>query len=186
MRSVVSFLAVAFVAVAPVAHAQVAQDSSHLARGIVGFEAGIGQTPGLLAFFFSSPTTSWLVGIDRVTTEAPVGTRAVRSTSPGFRVGVRKWPQEMTGPFKLFVGAGLATADVDPAQSGTGDEFGYGELGTTFFLGWHLSLNATGELSVAYGKDQSGNATPTTPEVLRSRLFVRGTRFRVGAAVYLF
>lgn len=121
-----------------------------------------------------------------MTTEASVGTRSVRSTSPGFRVGVRKWPQAMTGPFKIFVGAGLATADLDPTQSGSGDEFGYGELGATFFLGWHLSLNTTGELSVAYGKDRSGSTTPTTPEVLPSRFFVRGTRFRAGAAVYLF
>lgn len=167
------------------ARAQIPGDSSHLRRGIVGTEAGYGQTPGAAVFFFSSPTTSWLLGIDRVTSDIRAGVRGTSTTSIGVRVGLRKWAKEMTGPFKLFVGAGASAADATTDQaSWLGDSFGYGELGSAWFLSPYLSLNATGELSFACGKDRTGVAGDVSVD--KDRLFVRGTRFRAGAALYLF
>lgn len=181
MRLPTVVAAVALLGVGFPSRAQVPDDTSHLGRGIVGLEAGYGQMPGALAFLFSSSSTSWLLGMDRVTKELVVGSRVVRSVSAGLRFGVRKWPPGMTGPFKVFVGAGLATADVEPDQPGK--EFGYGELGAVYFLGRHVSLVATGELALAYG---TRDDTIYTNDRSNDRLFVRGTRFRVGTALYLF
>ena len=186
MRSSIQVAIVAvLVSVAHHASAQVPEDSSHLRRGIVGIEAGYGQMPGVSLFFFSSPTTSWLVGIDHVTTDYAVGTRIARATSLGGRIGVRKWAGAMTGPFKVFVGAGISAADEDPAQSSwIGDSFGYGELGSTLFVGPHLSLNASGELSVAYERERT--VPMTDAAVTPGRFLSRGSRLRLSAALYLF
>ncbi|MEO7714065.1 MAG: hypothetical protein ABIV10_14200 [Gemmatimonadaceae bacterium] len=158
---------------------------SQLRDGMVGLEVSYGQAPGLFAFLFSSPSTSWLLGVDRVTTETKVGTRVDRHNSFKFRIGLRKWTSEMEGPFKLFAGAGISFADDIPDQtSSLGDGYGYGELGTAFFVWPHLSLGAAGELSFAYGKHSSGSSVDTGVD--RGRLYVRALRVRGGAAIYLF
>jgi len=186
MRSSIVATVVAMLALTalPVA-AQVPDHVSHLRRGIVGAEAGYGQTPGVSLFFFSSPTTSWLLGMDRVTSEALVGVRGTRTTSLGARAGLRKWARDMTGPFKLFVGAGASVADENTDQtSWLGDGAGYGELGAVWFLSPHLGLTTSGELSFAYGKDLTNGTTFASDD--KDRLYVRDTRFRAGAALYLF
>lgn len=91
----------------------------------------------------------------------------------------------MEGPFKLFGGAGILSADDNTDQtSWLGDGYGYGELGTAFFVWPQLSLTAAGELSFAYGKNSSGSSVDTGVD--RGRLYVRALRDRGGAAIYLF
>jgi hypothetical protein len=175
---------VAALLLARMAPAQVPSVPAHPAAGVVGFEGAYGPLPGALGFFFSSPTTSWILGIDRATTERLAGTQLVRTTSTGFRVGVRKWPREMAGPFRIYVGTGLSSTDADLYQSEPGTDFAYGELGALVFLGLHFSLNASGELSIAYRDDDA--SVQVGRETSTPRVFARGARMRVGAAVYLF
>ena len=92
----------------------------------------------------------------------------------------------MTGPFKVFVGAGLATGDVEPSDFGTRDQVGYGELGGVYFLGHHLSVNLSGEFSVVYGEDRTGDTAPASSLAPPKRIFAGGPRLRTGLAVYLF
>lgn len=183
-----SSLCTALLALGCLAHDADAQADtvvSQLRDGMVGLEVGYGQTPGMFAFLFSSRSTSWLLGVDRVSTESKIGTRVEHNTSLGFRIGLRKWASEMEGPFKLFAGAGISAADAKTEQtSWLGDGYGYGELGTALFVWPHLSLTAAGELSFSYGKNSSGLAAGTGID--RDRLYVRAVRFRGGAAIYLF
>jgi hypothetical protein len=181
-----AFVLAALVVTAGTARAQVVEDSTHLARGITGFEMTVGQISGVTGFLFSSPSTSWVIGVDRLRHETIVGTRTLHSSSPGFRLGVRKWPTSMTGPFKIFVGAGLASGDIEPNEFGSQDQVGYGELGTVYFIGKHLSLNVNGELSIVYGDDHTRDPSTSLPTTRTRGFFAGGPRLRTGLAVYLF
>jgi hypothetical protein len=182
----IAFIAAALLLTAGRARAQVAEDSTHLTRGISGFEMALGPVSGVTGFLFSSSSTSWLIGVDRLRQETIVGTRTLHSSSPGFRLGVRKWPPSMTGPFKIFVGAGLASGDIEPNEFGSKDRVGYGELGAVYFIGRHLSVNAGGEFAVVYGDDDTRDPSTSLPGTRRKRFLAGGPRLRAGFSAYLF
>jgi hypothetical protein len=195
MRSVLpaAVLAVALVTAAPTVNAQAVADVIGPRAGSWGAEATYGGTSAATLLHFSSPSAAWLVGVAfNVARETAdnynfAGTPTTESRDYGSvnaRVGRRWWSGDASARLRPLTGIGLTGGLGSYPFEKAWNAGGYGELGATYFFSPHVSLGASGELSLGYQQNRRSSGVPGSSDQVSRYWLLRGDLARVSAGVY--